>query len=264
MSDDLAPRDAPLKFVWPNPKAHLTQQVREKDGHRLRAPTRRRPPSRSSSRSAAGPTTWPTIWQGLRGRHRHGRRAAAAEEGARRRGAAAAAAAAAPPPPVVKEEVAAVVTATEDDKGPTVADLAAYLVSRGGHHVPGRRLERGQEPARGYHLHGPFIWAGLPVEARGGALPERGPRQFGEGGTAFSVRARYQSFRARRSARRGRASCPAGVAAMRRRRTRRVAGVGVRPASRRRGARKQRRPQSVDRARRLGCRAAATRRPAAG
>ena len=37
-----------------------------------------------------------------------------------------------PPPPVVKEEVAAVVTATEDDKGPTVADLAAYLVSRGG------------------------------------------------------------------------------------------------------------------------------------
>ena len=26
VSDDLAPRDAPLKFVWPNPKAHLTSK----------------------------------------------------------------------------------------------------------------------------------------------------------------------------------------------------------------------------------------------
>ena len=28
--DDLAPRDAPLKFVWPNPKAHLTSKSFER------------------------------------------------------------------------------------------------------------------------------------------------------------------------------------------------------------------------------------------
>ena len=133
VSDDLAPRDAPLKFVWPNPKAHLTSKSGRKTAIAYEAYS---PATSVSEFFALGGRPDDLAYDLARGFVVVTDMVDGPPPPKKARGAAARAAAAAavapPPPPVVKEEVAAVVTATEDDKGPTVADLAAYLVSRGG------------------------------------------------------------------------------------------------------------------------------------
>ena len=209
VSDDLAPRDAPLKFVWPNPKAHLTSKSGRKTAIAYEAYSRPPRPSRSSSRSAGGPTTWPTTW--LEGfvvvtDMVDGPPPPKKARGAAAR-AAAAAAAAPPPPPVVKEEVAAVVTAPEDDKGPTVADLAAYLVSRGGTATQVDGWSVGKNPRGDTIFTDPNFGPRLPVEARGGSLPERGP---GLDRTPIPVHTGIPVGRARRSAPRRAVSSHAG------------------------------------------------------
>ena len=133
VSDDLAPRDAPLKFVWPNPKAHLTSKSGRKTAIAYEAYS---PATSVSEFFALGGRPDDLAYDLARGFVVVTDMVDGPPPPKKARGAAARAAAAAavapPPPPVVKEEVAAVVTAPEDDKGPTVADLAAYLVSRGG------------------------------------------------------------------------------------------------------------------------------------